>query len=511
MKSESILRYVLLLTVFITGAAVLVLEIVAVRVLAPYFGNTIFSVSSVISVILASLSIGYYIGGRFSDKHPTLDWFYGIITVSGLLVFVIYLLIIFALPSFGYNLSFVSGPLITALLLFFVPSFFLGTLSPYAITLQKKIINKGVGSVAGEIFFWSTLGSIVGSLLTGFYLIPSFGILEIIISTAVVLTVLGLAGFIAFRGKAIALFILLAIGLSLGINSYAVTEAEQSGVVFKKDGLYSRILIIDQEYNGQTARFLQLDKNYSGAEYLNSSDHVFEYSKYNKLYKLLPKVPKNILVIGGGMYTAPKTYLEALPDAHIDAVEIEPTLVGLSEEYFGLPRNERLEHHIKDGRQFLQQNSGQQYDIIFSDAYQSLHSVPAHLMTQEFFELAYDRLANDGFFWANFIADLQDRDESLFLSVVKTFQSVFPNSIFFATKSTDLPQVQNIVFVGFKNQSDLELLLAEATKSEDEFLSGLPDKVIDVEKYDLKNHIILTDNYAPTEYLTARLLRISLY
>ena len=142
-------RYGLLASVFITGAAVLIVEITATRILSPYFGNTIYTVSSVIGVVLAALSIGYYVGGIMSDKYPSLKIFFAIIVVSGFTVLLLRLLIYFSLPFLANNFSLISGPLISSLFLFFLPSFLLGTLSPYAIKLQQKSLEKeGVGKAA---------------------------------------------------------------------------------------------------------------------------------------------------------------------------------------------------------------------------------------------------------------------------------------------------------------------------------------------------------------------------
>src|SRR3989338_5025840 len=105
-------------SVFITGSCVLIVEVVAVRALSPHYGNTIFRVYSVISVILAALSIGYYVGGKFADRHPSLRWFFGIILVSGLVVLMIHFLGTIILPILGTGLSLVSGPLVSSLLLF---------------------------------------------------------------------------------------------------------------------------------------------------------------------------------------------------------------------------------------------------------------------------------------------------------------------------------------------------------------------------------------------------------
>src|SRR5437762_2193185 len=97
-------RFVLPASVFITGAAVLVIEIIALRILAPYFGNTIFSVSSVVSVVLAALSAGYYTGGKLSDARPSHPLFFGIILAGGLSILLMQVLNIFLLPAIGYIL-----------------------------------------------------------------------------------------------------------------------------------------------------------------------------------------------------------------------------------------------------------------------------------------------------------------------------------------------------------------------------------------------------------------------
>lgn len=139
--------------VFITGGCVLVLEVTATRVLSPYFGNTIYTVSSILGVILAALSLGYYFGGILSDRRPVSKWFYAIISVSGLSVIFLELIIIFVLPFLGNSLSLVYGPLVTSAILFFLPALLLGTLSPYAIKLQSQNFPEaGIGAISGKFF-----------------------------------------------------------------------------------------------------------------------------------------------------------------------------------------------------------------------------------------------------------------------------------------------------------------------------------------------------------------------
>src|SRR3989338_934368 len=258
-------------SVFITGSCVLIVEVVAVRALSPYYGNTIFTVSSVISVILAALSIGYYVGGKFSDGHPSLRWFFGIILVSGLAILALHFLGTIILPILSINFSLISGPLVSSLLLFLAPALLLGTLSPYAVKLQSvQFPKQGVGSIAGKIFFWSTLGSIIGSLLAGFVLIPNFGIDHIFIATGVVLFLLGFIPLMIFgfdkKRMAQALFGVLILAL---ITVFAVQQTK-SDALYSKDGIYEKITIYDGMFGSRPIRFFQQDRSNSGAMFLDS-------------------------------------------------------------------------------------------------------------------------------------------------------------------------------------------------------------------------------------------------
>src|SRR6266850_1372442 len=118
-------QYLLPAVVFLTGASVLIVELLAVRVLSPYYGNTIFTVSSVISVILLALSVGYYAGGALADRHPSLRLFFGLILISGIVLLAFHAVGTALLPRFSGTLSIETGPLVSAALLFLLPALFL--------------------------------------------------------------------------------------------------------------------------------------------------------------------------------------------------------------------------------------------------------------------------------------------------------------------------------------------------------------------------------------------------
>ena len=489
--------------VFITGACVLIIEITATRVLSPYFGNTIFSISSVISVVLAALSLGYYVGGRMADKYPREELFYGIIALSGFCVVALHWLGMIFLSTFGYGLSMIEGPIIASILLFFLQSFLLGMLSPFAIKLQAmRLEQAGIGSVSGEIFFWSTLGSILGSLGAGFFLIPHLGINNITFGVGFLLMAMGLVSLVKIKTWTI----LFLAAVFLIFVSYFKEPFDTPGALYSRDALYQKITIYDGQHMGRPARFLMQDRNSSAAALINSDALAYEYTKYYALYQIFNPDIKEAFMIGGGAYSVPKALLSDLPGATIDVAEIEPSLFTLSQQYFNVPDEARLRNFVEDGRRFLA-DSQKKYDLIFSDAYSSIYSTPSHLTTLEFFTLAKNKLSGRGLFIANVIGSLSDKKStSLALSEIKTFKTVFPNSYFFAVVSPQSTDLQNIIFIGYNGANLIDVDSPEIRGNKNPIISGLAQKEIDVSKLDFSLYPVLTDDYSPVEYLTFKAL-----
>lgn len=501
--STIINKYIFLLVVFITGAAILILEVVATRVLSVYFGNTIFTVSSVISVILLALSIGYYVGGRLSDKKASASLFYSLILISGYLVLIIYLLNLFVIPELSYNLSFREGPLVISMLLFFLPAFLLGTLSPLVVTLQNKKKKEGIGRTTGDVYFWSTLGSILGSLGSGFYLIPNFGIDKIIVGVGVILIAIAVIGLRSTRKTAFisGLFIFtLVVFPVLYVTVYFFSRNfKNNSVLYSRDGLYSKITIYDDIYGGEKARFLKQDLDLSSGMYLDSDDLVFNYAKYYKLKELTHTGIRNALVIGGGAYTVPNALLNDDRHTRVDVAEIEPHLFEIVKKYFRIQDDTRLNNYIEDGRRFLH-GTEKSYDLIYVDAFN--FSVPSHLTTFEFFQLSKNKLSPEGLFVMNIIGRLTEKSPSFLLSEIRTFKKAFPNSYFFAVNSLEQKTEQNIMFVGYNSEERMDFKQPQFLT--DEFLRSLAYLLIDTGKFDLSAHRIFTDNYSPVEYYISR-------
>jgi spermidine synthase len=503
-------KFGLLLSVTLAGMAVLIIEITAIRMLAPFFGNSIFTISSVIGIILAALGLGYYLGGSLADRKPSAAWFFSLIVIAGFSVLLLQFLNAVLLPGIAYKLSLIHGPLIVSFLMFFLPAMFLAMLSPFAITLvHAREADKGVGNASGLVFFWSTLGSIAGSLATGFLLIPHWGIGNIIAGTGSGLVLLGGAGLLATRRLPKIVPVGLALlGLISGIALARVGMAD-GRVVFAADGLYERIVIRDIPLRGRTARILLQDLNISGGLNLDEGSMAFDYTQYFDLYRLFTPELKTALAIGGGAYNVPRSILHDSPRAIVDVAEIDPSLHALALRYFDLPDDARLRNHVIDGRRFLH-DTQERYDLIFSDAYRSFISAPPQFATLEFFRLARSRLKENGVLIANFYGSLAPDTRATIYSVLRTMRAAFPQVYVIATVSPASEALQNFIFVGH-NASNPEERADLRRAAALEFATPMLRDVAALEWRAadalLDSHPVLTDDFAPLEYYAASAIR----
>lgn len=503
-------RLCLLASVTLTGMAVLIVEIAATRILAPHFGNSIFTFSSVISTILAALAVGYYLGGKLADRSPSERLFFAIIAMAGFGVLVVQLLNAWMLPRLAPRLSMIDGPLIVSLLMFLLPALLLGTLSPYAIKLLHRREGAGVGAAAGLVFFWSTLGSIAGSLAAGFWLIPGFGVGLIVISVGAGLILLGIAGWLVFeRARRLAIAGLAIAGLGAAFGIAHLGEEPDASVVFSTEGLYERIVVRDIAYQGRPTRILLQDRNINSGMFLDDGRMAFAYTRYFDLYRLFVPRLENALAIGGGAYSVPKAILRDSPGASVDVAEIEPELHRLAERYFGLPRDRRLRNHVLDGRRFLSR-SEQRYDLIFLDVYHAFASVPMQFATQEFYSLVRRRLSHDGVLIANFYGSLAPRTRPLLLSLLKTMRQEFGQVYLLATVDPHSEALQNFIFVAHDaaNESPIELQSASGVEFAYPELRQVAALELQPRETEMAEAVVFTDDYAPVEFFAARVVRL---
>lgn len=396
------------------------LEIIASRVLAPYFGNSIYVWGSLIGVFLAALSIGYAVGGRFADRHPSPALFSGIVFLAGLLTVPIPLIAApvlerIARASAGPQLS----PLLGAIALFVVPSIVMGMVSPFAVRLRARTVAT-MGQTAGSLYALSTVGSIVGTLATSFVLINYLGVRAIITLMGFLLMGMAVLGWLTARRlvPAAAGAVLVVV---LAAGGFAQPSSDQSsGTIYAKDTVYHRITISDEG----SIRYLRLDNYWQSArDRDNPRRTVFAYADYMHLPLIFVAKPSRMTMIGLGGGTVPDRYVSDYPSVTVAVAEIDPQVAAAAQQYFSVRLGDRLSIDTRDGRLHLRLTADPQ-DIIMTDAYLK-DTIPFHLATREFFALAKSRLAPGGVVAANIIGALDGPDSRLFRAIYKTVREVF--------------------------------------------------------------------------------------
>jgi spermidine synthase len=492
------------IVVFVSGAVLMALEIAGSRVLAPHFGSSIFVWGSLISVVMAALSVGYYWGGWLSMREPSYAKLMLLLVIPGIAVF--FLPFIYpainewiAMRDFGNRMN----PLIACSVLFLLPGVFMGTISPYVIRLAATQLHT-VGSTAGTLYALSTCGSIFGTLLTAFYLIPVLGVSNIIHALGITLVCLSLLVVPLIRLQGVSLSRAVATTLFIfGLTDMFWAPLAWTKTLLQKDTFYHRIRI--EEDN--EARYMYFDRTLQSAMNLKDPTALrLIYSRYTSLGFTFRPDAKKMLVIGLGGGSIPKKIQKEFPHMEIDAVEIDPEVIKMAKDFFNVKENTLLRLHAQDGRLFMTRTR-QQYDIILLDAYFT-DAMPFHLTTKEFFELAQKKLTPNGIIVANLISAVTGPSGKIARAFVRTQRQVFPQTYVFAARRADnvsLDTIQNVIVIATREKQRLEI--KEIVKRAGAIDKGLfPDPIQDIaiayfDKPLPEDVPVLTDDYAPTDNL----------
>lgn len=475
----------------------MIFELVGSRLLAPYLGSSLITWTSLIGVILASLSLGYWYGGVLADQEASEKRLALIIFLAGVLIFIV-------LPINKPLLSFLSTlswslqvkSLLASIWLFTPASVALGMVSPYAVKLSLSNLDSA-GKNVGSLYSISTIGSLVGTFGAGFFLIPFFGTLKIVAILGIILIVLAmwLYFFNNFKKKLIPKFFIFALVL-LGMSFWFTRPPE--GVI-DLDTAYSRVWVYDSWWgvNREAVRVMRLDSGYSSAMSLESDDLVFNYTKYYRLAQYFNPGLDRALMIGGAAYSYPKDFLKNYPRAELTVAEIDKSVTELAHKYFKLPDDPRLIIKHADGRVFLNETKDK-YDTIFIDAFSSSFSIPFQLTTKEVAQRESEILNEEGLVIINVVSAMTGPKGKLARSMYATYKQIFPQVYLFPVEASDKSDMmQNVMLVALKTK--IKPNFEPINSSYKEQLSHLWTKSIDSEP-------ILTDNWAPVDYFVSQAL-----
>jgi spermidine synthase len=490
-RRDLVARFRFYWVVAVCGAVIMALEILASRVLAPAFGNSVYVWGSIISVFLAALAVGYRLGGRLADRAPSLAALGRLILFAALAQAVLLLAGRQLVAWLGeLTAGSAGGTLLASAILFGPASVLLATVSPYAVRLAARDLLQ-LGDTAGRLFALSTAGSLVGTLGCTFVLIP---FLELQPLLAMLLGLTTLTGMVALGAPS-----------RRQVESYALAVALVGLSVVKGVGreelppllLYSGVTPYQTLAVGDLddRRYLTSNGMLHSAVVRATGEPGVGYIRYVALGALFQPEMKRALMIGMGSGSAGVYLQRRMPGLVVDYVDVDPQVPRLARRFFDFQDGPASRVHVDDGRRFLA-NSAQRWDFIFSDTYIGF-SVPFHLATREFMAEVKAHLQPDGVFAMNLAAGVEDPFSRAIYATVRT---AFPATRVFATRGSG-----GVVLVaGGGVETYLPDLRARARLLDERFafspalVTMLP---LELAVEPRPNELVLSDEFAPVEHL----------
>ena len=443
---NKVFRFYLLLTATLCGAIVMVVEVLGSRVIGPFFGVSLFVWTSLITVTLVALAVGYAFGGWLADRQDSPGTLYGIVLAAGVCVLAIPLLqatVLKACAGLGLRL----GALVSSGVLFGPALFLLGCVSPFLVRLVANEM-KSLGRTVGGLYARSTAGSCIGTVVTGFFLIGELGVSRIFLLAGILLCALGAGYFLAFRRNWVAALLLpLSIFLVPAdvLPAKTLADGTQAKVIEKRDSFYGNLRVVDYSFANRHTRELLIDGLIQGGGDVATGLSIYEYAyPMQFLPRALYPEGRRSLVIGLGAGFVPRWY--AAQGIATEVVDIDPQVLSLARKHFSFPAG--IPVHIEDARHFLAQSRAS-YDYIVLDVFNG-DTTPGHLLSVEAMRLLAERLNQQGVLAINLVGSLQ-RENFMTASVIRTLQTVFDQVDIYPVIAQDaLEKSGNLVVIAYR-------------------------------------------------------------
>lgn len=509
-KTLEVISWQWRVSALILGAALMSVEIVASRVIAPFLGVSIFTWTGIIAVILIGVSMGNMLGGTYADRMD------GKQNIGSLFVWTAWSVVFALIAStvLGPVLAELTLPLLVRILLltalaFLPPAVLFGMISPLLVVAATDAKHR-LGEVAGTLSAWNTVGGLFGSVGTGFLFIAWIGTRWVLLGVAISLLLVAYLLRATFTRSMLwkqgtAAIVVGAILIFL--PSSCITETRYFCIRIQNSGAVAQ---------GDSMRALQLDHLVHSFVDMHHPDRIASYSyewvySHVLAYKTTTSTPVSSYFIGGGGFVFPRYILALYPQATSTVSEIDPGVVDFNYRELGLPLSPRLKIFAEDSRQHLLRSAPGQYDLVFGDAFNDL-SVPYHLTTKEFHELVKRHMKPDGIYAMNTIDDVEHG--SFLAAMIRTLRSVWKH-VYVLPGNLGLDRGRNtIVLLATDEPIDLarwHSTVSVATNVQ-EFSTSTYQQIIkslspeEVEQF-LESHAspILTDAFAPTDRYLAPL------
>jgi len=527
--AERFRRHVITFAVFTSGAALLCAELAGSRLLAPFFGNSLFVWGAVIGVFLGGLAIGYWAGGALADRVPAPELLSAVIALGAAGLLAAPFLddrVLEAVVNWDPGPR--ANPVIASILLFGLPCILLAGVTPIAVRLRARELEK-IGRTAGSLFSVSTVGSIVGTFLTAFWLIPELGTHQVLGIAAAALFAAATAVAAVQRRPMGAVVTAAACGgaivaafafapstggtlsavearnwspvYRLRANPTAGPRHDYAGakVVFRKDTEYHQLAVV--EY-GDT-RALRFGNSFQSAMNVTRPFATeYSYTDLFSLAMLYRPSTDSMLFLGLGGGSAPKRMWRDFPKLQVDVVELDPVVVDVAHRYFAVPDDPRLRIDTEDGRLFLAKTD-RKWDAIAIDVFYE-DGIPFHMSTFEFLELVREHLEPGGVVLMNVIGSLDGSGSELFRSLYRTYRAVFPTVVVHPDSGPG-GGTQNLMVVATEQPAASKSALLDRwreTRKRSRTFPELRMKIRDrIGSIAIAGVPTLTDDYAPTDAL----------
>ena len=471
--------------VFFASASVLVIEILAARILAPYVGVSLETFTGIIGVILAGISVGAWLGGRAADQRNPRSLVGPLLVAGGLAAL--------AAPQIvdviGPRLA--TGPIsivLAATFGFFAPAALLSAVPPIVVKIRLSSLDQ-TGSVVGSYSAIGTAGAIFGTFLTGFFLIAAFPTRPIVAVLGVALTLSGLGLWVAGRQRQI-LPVLPVLAVLVGLGSLLL--------LFEGPCDYEttyHCVVVETDESRPSGRTLVLDRIRNS--YVDLDDPTYLDFRYIRLMADIintesPQGSLQVVSIGGGGFTLPGYVHATRPGSSNVVLEIDGPLVeiGMTE----LALTDDTEVIVEDARMSLRGIADHSADVVIGDAFSGA-SVPWHLTTVEFNREIRRVLTPSGVYAMNVI----DYGSRVFArSAAATLEEVFGHVALFAPDSyIDGSGGGNYVLVGSESPIDVAAI-GQAIRSRDGIERGLAGNQLATF---IDGAELLVDDFAPVDQM----------
>jgi len=494
-------RRLLLPLVFISGMASLGVEFGASRLLAPYFGTSLYVWGVLIGLVLVYLSVGYVIGGRLADRYPREEVLYQITAWAGLWIGIIplisYPILLASQQGFKeLSVGLVAGTLFAVVILFAAPVVLLGCVSPFAIRLLLRDVETG-GNTAGRVYALSTAGSILGTFLPVFWFIPTYGTRPTLEGFGLALVAISVAGLWPWPRRRVYAAFAAAVILAWIFLPSGIKPPQVGQLVYEKESAYGYIQVVQD--GTKTELILNegeaIHSIYDPQSLLTGGpwDYMVVANSFRPAEQSQIK-PASVAILGLAGGTAARQYTAAYGSSvQITGVEIDPDILSVAQRYFHL--DEPNVHPVVADARYWLDTQAKKYDVIVMDAYRQPY-IPFHLTTREFFSEVRAHLAPGGVAVVN--AGRTSTDYRLVDALASTMAAVYP-SVFLV----DVPAFNNTLIYGSTERVTVDdvrhnLGLVDEPVAQDVARSVINEGRLRVSPY---HGQVFTDDLAPVERL----------